>query len=90
MAPLRTILAALSVLTLTACADSVADTQLRTIVVDGEPYTLRTRIIEGPNGPYETTSARVRNTYYPCKLDSPGDCAAAVRFGRDYFPADRE
>ncbi|MEM9636824.1 MAG: hypothetical protein AAGA94_04200 [Pseudomonadota bacterium] len=83
-------LTVLSLLALCACGATVSDTRLSTIIVDGEAYTLRTRTIEGPNGPYQTTSARVRNTYYPCKLNSPGDCAAAVRFGRDYFPADRE
>lgn len=84
------LLACLPLVLLGACGEAVTDTQFRTIIVDDEPYVLRTRTIEGPGGTYQTTSAKVYNSYYPCKLDSPGDCAAAVRFGRDYFPFDRE
>ncbi|WP_300059543.1 hypothetical protein [uncultured Roseobacter sp.] len=87
---LRISLLVLVLATLAACGTRVIDTRLSTIIVDDELYTLRTRTIEGPNGTYQTTSARVYNSYYPCKLASPGDCAAAVRFGRDYFPFDRE
>ncbi|WP_299830166.1 hypothetical protein [uncultured Roseobacter sp.] len=80
---------ALTVLALGACA-TVAEEQLSTIIVDDESYVLRTRTIEGPNGPFETTSARVRGKYFICKIDSPGDCEAAVRRGREANIFDRD
>ncbi|MFK7879967.1 hypothetical protein [Roseobacter sp.] len=52
-----------------------------TIVVDGEPYDIRTRTIDGPNGTYQTSSVRVYGFYYTCIPDSPNDCEAAVRNG---------
>ncbi|MEM9636825.1 MAG: hypothetical protein AAGA94_04205 [Pseudomonadota bacterium] len=73
---------AFAVLALGACA-SVAEERLSTIVVDGQSYVLRTRTIESPNGTFETTSARVRGKHFICKIDSPGDCEAAVRQGRE-------
>lgn len=72
-----------------ACA-TVAEEQLSAIVVDGESYTLRTRTIQGPNGPFETTSARVRGGHFLCKIDSPGDCEAAVRRGLESNIFDRD
>ncbi|MCV3270552.1 hypothetical protein [Roseobacter sinensis] len=72
----------LAVLAVGACA-TVADERLSTIVVDGREYTLRTRTIDGPTGTYETTSARVRGKHFICIIDSPGDCEAAVRQGRE-------
>lgn len=73
---------ALACLTLGACA-SVTDERLSTLVVNGEEYTLRTRTLEGPNGSFETTSAIVRGKAFVCRIDSPGDCEAAVRIGRE-------
>ncbi len=69
-------------LSLGACA-TVTDERLSSIVVDGREYTLRTRTIDGPNGAFETTSAIVRGKAFICKIDSPGDCEAAVRIGRE-------
>ncbi len=71
---------------LAGCATAVTDTVFRTIIVDDAPYALRTRTISAPTGSFQTTSARVKNGYFPCVLDSPGDCAAAVRYGRDLLP----
>lgn len=82
-------LPALCVLALGACA-TVAEEQLSSIVVDDESYVLRTRTIEGPNGSFETTSARVRGKYFICKIDSPGDCEAAVRRGKESNIFDRD
>lgn len=82
-------LPALSVLALGACA-TVAEEQLSSIVVDDESYVLRTRTIEGTNGAFETTSARVRGKYFICKIDSPGDCEAAVRRGKEANIFDRD
>ncbi len=75
-------LAALALLALGACATASAD-RLSTVTVDGREYELRTRTIDGPGGQFETTSVRVRGGYALCKIDSPGDCAAAVRRGRE-------
>lgn len=79
----------IATLALGACT-TVAQERLSTIDVDGESYVLRTRTIEGPNGPYETTSARVRGAHFLCKIDSPGDCEAAVRRGRESNIFDRD
>lgn len=65
-----------------ACAP-VSNETFSTITVEGRPYELRTRTIDGPNGPYETSSVLVRNNYYLCKPDSPGDCEAAVKTGQN-------
>lgn len=69
-------------LSLTACG-TVEQETFTPIVVDGRTYELRTRTIDGPNGSYQTTSAMVGRIAYLCKIDSPGDCEAAVRRGRD-------
>ncbi|WP_299865350.1 hypothetical protein [uncultured Roseobacter sp.] len=82
-------LPALSVLALGACA-TVAEERLSSIVVDDESYVLRTRVIETENGSFETTSARVRGKYFICKIDSPGDCEAAVRRGKESNIFDRD
>lgn len=79
----------LATLALGACT-TVADEQLSAITVDGKSYTLRTRTIEGPNGSFETTSARVRGGYYLCKIDSPGDCEAAVKRGLETSVINRD
>ncbi|MGC3939218.1 hypothetical protein ACOTTU_15550 [Roseobacter sp. EG26] len=75
----------ISLFVLSACA-SVSNETFSPIVVDGDTYQLRTRTIEGPNGAYETTSARVDGIYYLCRINSPGDCEAAVRRGLEELP----
>lgn len=67
---------------LSACA-SVSNETVRTITLDGRSYDLRTRTIEGTNGTFETSSVKVHGSYFQCKPDSPGDCEAAVRTGRN-------
>ncbi|MDW3224804.1 MAG: hypothetical protein R8G34_18300 [Paracoccaceae bacterium] len=66
---------------LSGCASVTSET-FSTVVLEGRSYELRTRTIDGPNGPYETSSVQVRGSYYLCKPDSPGDCEAAIREGR--------
>lgn len=68
-------------LALTACAP-VTDEKRSTIDVEGSAYELRTRTVDGPNGPYQQSSVKVKNKYYICLPDSPGDCASAVRLAR--------
>ena len=75
-------LVALSTLGLGACASVVSETS-SAIVVDGNSYEVRTRMIDGARGPSEQTSVVVRNKLYTCLPDSPGDCEAAVRGARD-------
>lgn len=66
---------------LTACAP-VTDETRSTIDVEGSTYELRTRTLDGPNGPFQQSSVKVKNKYYICLPDSPGDCAAAVKLAR--------
>jgi hypothetical protein len=68
---------------LLAACGTVESQSSSTIVVDGRSYEVRERIINGPSGPYAHTSVRVRGNYVSCLPDSPGDCEAAVRAGRD-------
>jgi hypothetical protein len=82
MIPKVALVAGLSLMT--ACG-TVESERTGTIVVDGLSYQLRERTINGRNGPYEHTSVRVSGNYYTCLPDSPGDCEAAVRRGRDRF-----
>lgn len=74
-------LIAASLLGLGACAP-VLDEKRSTIVVNGGHYELRTRTVDGPNGPYEQSSVKVRNRYYTCLPNSPGDCEATVHLAR--------
>lgn len=69
------------VIALGGCA-SVSSETFKTIVLEGRSFELRTRTIDGPNGSYETSSVRVRGSYYLCKPDSPGDCEAAIKTAR--------
>ena len=73
-------------LLLAACSTVVSESS-SSIVVDGERYELRTRVTNGPNGQYETTSAIVGGMSNTCIPDSPGDCEAAVRRGLSRFDA---
>jgi hypothetical protein len=70
---------------LLAACGTVESQSSGSIVVDGQSYELRERMINGPTGPYTNTSVRVRGNYITCLPDSPGDCEAAVRAGRDRF-----
>ncbi|MDW3180965.1 MAG: hypothetical protein R8F89_03055 [Roseobacter sp.] len=40
---------------------------------------MRTRLIEGPNGPYDQTSVVYRGIARTCILDSPNDCEVTAR-----------
>lgn len=77
----RILLAATACIT-AACA-SVTNETFSTIILDGRSYELRTRTFDGPDGAYQTSSVRVNSNYYLCKPDSPGDCQAAVKRGRN-------
>ncbi|MBW4710405.1 hypothetical protein KX928_21655 [Roseobacter sp. YSTF-M11] len=74
-----------SALLVSACA-TVTDQTVSSVVVNGDSYEVRTRMIEGPGGSYETSSARVNNQYFLCRRNSPGDCEAAVRRGLERLP----
>ena len=66
---------------LLASCGTVENTKTGVITVRDENYELRTRTIDGPQGTYEHTSVNVRGIYFPCKIDSPGDCEGAVHQG---------
>lgn len=74
----------LGAFTLAACATVVSETS-GTVSVNGEAYELRTRVIEGAGGTFEQTDVIVGNLPFTCRPDSPGDCEAAVRYGKDRF-----
>lgn len=75
----------LAVFSLTACA-APTETTRSTITVDGKQYPLRTITENGPNGPFQQSSVKVRNQYYLCLPDSPGDCEAAIKIAIDQRP----
>ena len=70
---------------LSACASGTEESR-STITVDGEQYELRTTTLAGPTGSYQQSSVKVRNQFYLCVPDSPGDCEAAARIARDQRP----
>lgn len=70
---------------LSACATANSDTR-STITVDGEQYETRTITEDGPTGTFTQTSVKVRNQFYLCLPDSPGDCEAAVQIAVDQRP----
>lgn len=57
----------------------VVDETFGSIVVDGQTYEIRNRVIDGPNGTYTHSSVIVHNKPQICLPDSPGDCRAAVK-----------
>lgn len=63
---------------LAGCGE-VVEESYGTIVVDGQNYDVRSRVIDGPNGSYTKTSVIVGNVPHTCLPDSPGDCRAAVK-----------
>ena len=89
IAPLQTgqtsmsirLLAVVSATVLSACAE-VENESYSTITLNGREYELRTRTMEGANGPYVTHSVRVNTGYRTCDPDSPGSCQAAIRNSR--------
>ena len=54
-------------------------------VYNGERYEIRTRMLEGPNGPYESSSVVYKGITQVCRIDSPGDCEKAARYLIDSF-----
>ncbi len=75
------LLGTLCILILPACAE-VKNESFSTITLKGREYELRTRTIEGANGPYVTHSVRANTGYRTCNPDSPGSCEAALRNSR--------
>ena len=67
---------------LSGCAEVVSETS-STITVNGRDYELRTRVIDGQNGPFEQSSVIVDSRPYVCRPDSPGDCESAIRDARN-------
>ena len=67
-----------AVVALAGCGQ-VVEESYGTIVVDGQNYDVRNRVIDGPNGSYQQTSVIVGNVPHTCLPDSPGDCRAAVK-----------
>ena len=65
-------------LAVSACS-SVVSESYGSIVVDGDTYDVRNRVIEGPEGSYTQTSVIVASVPRTCLPQSPGDCEAAVR-----------
>lgn len=50
-----------------------------TILLDGEPYDLRTRTMRNDRKIYVTYSVRIGGSkWVPCLPDSPGSCEAAI------------
>ncbi|MEM1075742.1 MAG: hypothetical protein AAF665_06380 [Pseudomonadota bacterium] len=76
-----------SAVLLTGCTTVLNETR-GSIVVDGEVYETRTRLLENSGGTFESTSVFVRNTPFSCLPDSPNDCASKVRRNRDRIDID--
>ena len=76
---------ALNLIIVAGCAQT-SDVTNSTITVNGEQYPFRTRIADGPNGPYQLSGVRVRSQYHKCLPESPGDCEAVVQYAVDQRP----
>jgi hypothetical protein len=81
MKPTPILLTALLVLSACATVTSETSTQARLEggFYDGEPYEIRTQVLEGPNGTFERTSVVYRGLARTCIKDSPNDCTYAAR-----------
>ncbi|MFK7882051.1 hypothetical protein [Roseobacter sp.] len=68
---------------LSACANVVEETRTQAVLdggfFDGEPYEIRTRLMEGPNGTYEQTRVVYKGFARTCIRDSPNDCESKAR-----------
>jgi len=65
-------------LTLSACT-TVLDETITPGVYRGERYEIRTRTLQGRNGPFEHSSAVYKGVTLVCRIDSPGDCEKAAQ-----------
>lgn len=62
-----------------ACASTIIDERTTTGVYIGEQYEIRTRTLQGRDGPYEHSSAVYKGVSKVCRVDSPGDCEKAAQ-----------
>lgn len=75
---------ALAAASLAGCG-TVQNETYSTVSTFYNTYQVRTRVIEQGGQTYTTSSVRVNGFYYPCLIDSPGDCEAAARRGENRF-----
>ena len=71
-------------LPLFACGD-VGDTRYSSVTTLGETYTVRTRTVTQGDRTYETSSVQVGPYWFPCIVDSPGDCEKVAQTTYDSF-----
>ncbi len=72
-----------------ACATIIDETSTTAVLQSGfyagKEYQIRTRLLEGPNGPYERTDVVYRSVSRNCIKDSPGDCEKAAELLIDSY-----
>lgn len=73
----KTLITAVGV-ALFACT-TVIEERITTGVYQGEEYEIRTRTLQGRNGPFEHSSAVFKGATLVCRIDSPGDCEKAAQ-----------
>ena len=77
-------LAAIACVSLSACGATVQDERYSQVSTFNGTYEVRTRTIDYEDGRRHTRSdVKVGGYWYPCKIDSPGDCEAAAEVGED-------
>lgn len=71
-------------LLLSACGET-ENVRYSTVMAFGEPYQVRTRTVTQGDRTYETSSVKVGAYWFPCIVDSPGDCEKAAQTNYDSF-----
>lgn len=67
-----------------ACGE-VENVRYSTVTTLGETYEVRTRTVTQGGRTYETSAVKVGPYYFPCVLDSPGDCEKVAQTTYDSF-----
>lgn len=77
-----TVLATGLLLALGGCTTVVDEKRINAVIQSGfhmgQPYVIRIRTLQGPQGTFEQTSVVFRGISAVCRRDSPGDCERAA------------
>ena len=71
-----------ALLCLGACGVEIQNETYSTVSTFDDTYDVRTRnLLRADGSSYQSSAVEVRGYWYPCLIDSPGDCKAAAERG---------
>lgn len=84
MTPKTIAVCAIALSVMSGCGAAVQDERYSQVSTFNGIYDVRTRTIIYEDGRrHDRSDVRVGGYWYPCKIDSPGDCKAAAERGED-------